>query len=171
MRRRGLTLVEVLVVLALAGLLAAWTIPEFGRGARRQELAAAASAARDMLGTLRVMAAHDPYPPDDPPSPPEFEPRYEYRLEVVDTRVLQVLREIQVVDLQTGLGTLRGSPEVRERLRLPEGATAEVEPPGPLVFDRYGRATRDATLTLQGMGRTYRLAVRAGQPQITLEGP
>lgn len=168
MRPRGLTLVEVLVVVALAGLVAAWALPEFGRATRRQELAVAASAARDMLGTIRVMAAHDPYPPDDPPSPPEFEPRYEYRLEVSGS-ALQVFRDVLVVDLQTGVGTPRGAPELREQVRLPRDATATVEPPGPLVFDRYGRATRNATLTLQGAGREFRLTIRAGQPQI--EGP
>lgn len=166
-RRHGYTLPELLITLAMVGLLAALILPSWGGSLRRERLKSATSQVRDVLAGTRARAMQEPAPAGEPLTP-ETDRRWVYRVERAESQLV-VSRTSTLVNLSTGVRTPQGSPQVLQRLQLSDGIALSVTPTTGIEFDRYGRAATDGTVTLTAADDTRTVRVRAGQTEVALD--
>ncbi len=159
MNRRGFTLVEILITVALMALLIGVALPVFNTGARAQLLAAASLLASDVeyAQSLALSA------PDDPAL---------VRLDAANDRYWVALLSSPEtpVDLPSGDGPYLVQFGAGDALHL-AGVTIGDDAPEAVAFDGFGRlqTMTDASVALTSPAGERRVLVSATTGVVTLE--
>lgn len=146
--RRGFTLLETVVVLAIVGVILAVALPSYSNYTSNQRTLAAARTLRADLGVARQEAV---------------------------TRRAPVTVSFATDDPRCGAGAyvLSHSGGIIKRTCLPPAVEWAERPDDPLVFESTGapRATRTVSLRSVRTGRTHRVTATAGTGAVDSDGP